>query len=96
MNEHKNIITIEDEIKEFSDKPVKSSAIFKALQGGGMPADYPFETETLFDGSVEFVNSDGSLGNITIPEGATASVTLPGSTEVKEYTSGTYTISQAK
>lgn len=40
MNEHKNIITIEDEIKEFSDKPVKSSAIFKALKegGGGFPA----------------------------------------------------------
>ena len=31
MNEHKNIITIEDEIKEFSDKPVKSSAIHKTL-----------------------------------------------------------------
>lgn len=37
MNEHKNIITIEDEIKEFSDKPVKSSALFKALEEKGVP-----------------------------------------------------------
>ncbi len=37
MNEHKNIITIEDEIKEFSDKPVKSSALFKALEEKGLP-----------------------------------------------------------
>lgn len=29
MNEHKNIITIEDEVKQFSDKPVKSDALFK-------------------------------------------------------------------
>ena len=29
MNEHKNIITVEDEIKEFSDKPVKSCALFR-------------------------------------------------------------------
>ena len=28
----------------------------------------------------------------TIPEGAKASVTLPGETEAKEYVSGTYTI----
>ena len=32
MNEHKNIITIEDEIKEFSDKPVKSSALYKKVK----------------------------------------------------------------
>lgn len=37
MNEHKNIITIEDEIKEFSDKPVKSSALFNALKERGVP-----------------------------------------------------------
>ena len=37
MNEHKNIITIEDEIKEFSDKPVKSSALFKQFQKFGVP-----------------------------------------------------------
>lgn len=37
MNEHKNIITIEDEIKEFSDKPVKSSALYKALEEKGVP-----------------------------------------------------------
>lgn len=37
MNEHKNLITIEDEIKEFSDKPVKSSALFKALEEKGVP-----------------------------------------------------------
>ncbi|MBQ2519303.1 MAG: hypothetical protein II538_04755, partial [Bacteroidaceae bacterium] len=28
----------------------------------------------------------------TVPKGATASVTLPGETETKEYESGTYTI----
>ena len=32
MNEHKNIITIEDEIKEFSDKPVKSAALYKKVK----------------------------------------------------------------
>lgn len=32
MNEHKNIITIEDEIKEFSDKPVKSSVLYKKVK----------------------------------------------------------------
>lgn len=32
MNENKNIITIEDEIKEFSDKPVKSSALYKKVK----------------------------------------------------------------
>lgn len=40
MNEHKNIITIEDEIKEFSDKPVKSSALYKKvkdLESGAVP-----------------------------------------------------------
>lgn len=37
MNENENIITIEDEIKEFSDKPVKSSALFKALEEKGVP-----------------------------------------------------------
>lgn len=37
MNEHKNIITIEDEIKEFSDKPVKSSALFKKFKDAGVP-----------------------------------------------------------
>ena len=35
---------------------------------------------------------DQWIWNFTIPEGATASVTLPGETEVKEYTSGTYQI----
>ena len=39
---------------------------------------------------------DNWTWEFTIPEGATASVTLPGSTEVKEYTSGTYSLSQAK
>ena len=39
---------------------------------------------------------DNWTWEFTIPEGATASVTLPGTTEVKEYTSGTYTLSQAK
>jgi alpha-L-rhamnosidase len=32
------------------------------------------------------------IWNFTIPEGATASVTLPGETEAKEYTAGTYQI----
>lgn len=31
MNENENIITIEDEIKEFSDKPVKSSVLYKSI-----------------------------------------------------------------
>ena len=39
---------------------------------------------------------DSWTWEFTIPEGATASVTLPGTTEAKEYTSGTYTISQEK
>lgn len=63
MNEHKNIITIEDEIKEFSDKPVKSSAIFKALQNsGGMPKDYPYTGQILFDGDVACADENGDLG----------------------------------
>ena len=39
---------------------------------------------------------DNWTWEFTIPEGATASVTIPGTTEAKEYTSGTYTLSQAK
>ena len=35
---------------------------------------------------------DQWIWDFTIPEGATASVTLPGETEVKKYTSGTYQI----
>ena len=35
---------------------------------------------------------DQWIWNFTIPEGATASVTLPGETEAKEYTAGTYQI----
>ena len=35
---------------------------------------------------------DQWIWDFTIPEGATASVTLPGETEAKEYTSGTYQI----
>ena len=35
---------------------------------------------------------DNWTWEFTIPEGATASVTLPGTTEVKEYASGTYTL----
>ena len=30
----------------------------------------------------------------TVPEGATATVTLPGETESKDYTAGTYTVSK--
>ena len=84
MNEHKKIITIDDEIKEFSDKPVKSSALFKKIKeleesgGGGMPADYPFEIETLFDGSVEFVDSEGSLGDIVFPADVILHATIDG------------------
>ena len=37
---------------------------------------------------------DQWIWDFTIPEGATASVTLPGETEAKEYTSGTYQIVQ--
>ena len=39
---------------------------------------------------------DGDQWNweFTIPEGATASVTLPGETEVKEYKAGTYTVTK--
>ena len=35
---------------------------------------------------------DKWIWNFTIPEGATASVTLPGESETKEYTSGSYTL----
>lgn len=37
---------------------------------------------------------DKWIWNFTIPEGATASVTLPGETEAKEYTAGSYTVEQ--
>ena len=39
-------------------------------------------------------NGDTWRWEFTIPEGATATVTLPGETESKEYTSGTYTLSK--
>ena len=39
-------------------------------------------------------NGDTWQWEFTIPEGATATVTLPGETESKEYTSGTYTLSK--
>ncbi len=42
--------------------------------------------------SVWRYEGDQWIWDFTIPEGATASVTLPGETEVKEYTSGTYQI----
>ena len=35
---------------------------------------------------------DKWIWNFTIPEGATASVTLPGETEAKEYNAGSYTL----
>ena len=35
---------------------------------------------------------DKWIWKFTIPEGSTASVTLPGDTEPKEYTAGTYTV----
>ena len=34
------------------------------------------------------------IWNFSIPEGATASVTLPGETEAKEYVAGTYEITR--
>ncbi len=37
-------------------------------------------------------DGDKWIWNFTIPEGSTASVTLPGETEAKEYSSGTYNI----
>jgi alpha-L-rhamnosidase len=37
---------------------------------------------------------DKWIWNFTIPEGATASVTLPGETEAKEYAAGSYTVEQ--
>ena len=37
-------------------------------------------------------DGDKWIWNFTIPEGATASVTLPGETEAREYTAGTYTL----
>ncbi len=39
-------------------------------------------------------DGDRWIWNFTIPEGATASVTLPGTSEAKEYSSGSYTIEQ--
>ncbi len=35
---------------------------------------------------------DKWIWNFTVPEGATASVTLPGETEAKEYNAGSYTL----
>ena len=37
-------------------------------------------------------DGDKWIWNFTVPEGATASVTLPGETETKEYSAGTYTL----
>ena len=37
-------------------------------------------------------DGDKWIWNFTVPEGATASVTLPGETEAKEYSAGTYTL----
>ena len=37
-------------------------------------------------------DGDTWVWEFSVPEGARASVTLPGEEEVKEYTSGTYTI----
>ncbi len=39
-------------------------------------------------------DGDRWIWNFTIPEGATASVTLPGTSEAKEYSSGSYTVEQ--
>ena len=35
---------------------------------------------------------DDTVWDFTVPEGATATVTLPGESESKEYTAGNYTI----
>ena len=43
---------------------------------------------------VVFYDGDEWVWAFTIPEGATASVTLPGETEAKEYTEGTYEVRQ--
>jgi alpha-L-rhamnosidase len=39
-------------------------------------------------------DGDVWVWSFTIPEGATASVTLPGETEAKDYTEGTYEVRQ--
>jgi alpha-L-rhamnosidase len=39
-------------------------------------------------------DGDDWVWSFTIPEGATASVTLPGETEAKDYTEGTYEVRQ--
>ena len=57
---------------------------------GSLKAEYksaagPILSEWKYDG-------DKWLWKFSIPEGATASVTLPGETEAKTYTAGTYNV----
>ena len=69
-------------------KPVPDSRL------GHLDAIYPsvagiIESHWKYEG-------DEWIWTFTIPEGATASVTLPGESEAKEYTNGTYTIKLKK
>lgn len=58
---------------------------------GFVNAEY-LSTAGLIKSSWRF-EGDECIWNFTIPSGATASVTLPGESEVKEYNEGSYTIS---
>ena len=58
---------------------------------GSLDAEYK-STAGLIKSSWKY-DGDKWTWDFTIPEGATATVTLPGQTESKEYTSGSYTVS---
>lgn len=46
--------------------------------GGGMPADYPYETTTLFDGNVEYADDLGEIEGLEVPAGASITITING------------------
>ncbi|MBQ9363213.1 MAG: family 78 glycoside hydrolase catalytic domain [Bacteroidaceae bacterium] len=57
---------------------------------GRLDAVYPSAAGTI--GSHWYYDGDDWIWTFTIPEGSTASITLPGENETREYPSGTYTL----
>lgn len=56
--------------------------IAEAISGGGgggeMPADYPYETTTLFDGNVEYADDIAEIEGLEVPEGPSVEITING------------------
>ena len=46
--------------------------------GGGMPADYPYETATLFEGNVQYVGSKTDIKGVTLPLREPLTITING------------------